>query len=75
MVRTSQAVIAIDGGYGTLTEIGFALQAQIPVIGLNTWELSIDGRADRHIIPARNAGDAVAKAFALINKNEYPVRE
>ncbi len=68
VVRTSQAIIAIDGSYGTLTEIGYALQAEIPVIGLGTWSLSIDGQAEDNIIPAKNAKDAVAKAMAQINK-------
>jgi len=68
VVRTCHAVIAIDGSYGTLTEIGYALQAGIPVIGLDTWALSIDGRADSNIIIAKNAKDAVARAMALVNK-------
>jgi uncharacterized protein (TIGR00725 family) len=68
VVKTAQAVIAIDGSYGTLTEIGYALQAGIPVIGLDTWALSIDGRAEDKIIPAKNAKDAVAKAIAQIKK-------
>ena len=50
VVKSAQAVIAIDGSYGTLTEIGYALQSGIPVIGLNTWSLSIDGQADKNII-------------------------
>ena len=57
-----------DGSYGTLTEIGYALQAGIPVIGLNTWALSIGGRADDNIIIAENAEDAVEKALALAIK-------
>jgi len=68
VVMTSHAVIAIDGSYGTLTEIGYALQAGIPVIGLDTWSLSINGQAENNIIPAKNAKDAVAKAMALANK-------
>ena len=71
VVKSAQAVIAIDGSYGTLSEIGHALQSGIPVIGLNTWSLSIDAQADSAIIPAKNAGDAVSKAVALI-KNQYP---
>ena len=66
VVRSSQAVIAIDGSYGTLTEIGYALQAGMPVIGLGTWSLSIGGKAEKNIIPAKNAKDAVAKAMELI---------
>jgi len=69
VVKSAQAVIAVDGSYGTLTEIGHALQSGIPVIGLNTWSLSIDGRADNNIIRAKNPRDAVNKAMALI-KNQ-----
>jgi uncharacterized protein (TIGR00725 family) len=67
VVKSGQAVIAIDGSYGTLSEIGHALQSGIPVIGLNTWSLSINGEADKSIIPAQNPKDAVKKAIELIN--------
>lgn len=40
VVRSSDAIIAIGGGYGTLSEIAFALKLGIPVIGINTWEVS-----------------------------------
>jgi uncharacterized protein (TIGR00725 family) len=66
VVRSSQAVIAIDGSYGTLTEIGYALQGGIPVIGLGTWSLSIDGKADKNIIAVKNPRDAVDKAMSLV---------
>ena len=69
VVKSAQAVIAVDGSYGTLTEIGHALQSGIPVIGLNTWSLSIDGRTDNNIINAKNAKEAVDKAMTLI-KNQ-----
>jgi uncharacterized protein (TIGR00725 family) len=63
VVRTSQAIIAIDGSYGTLTEIGYALQAGIPVIGLDTWSPLINGKNSCNIILAKNAKDAVDKAI------------
>jgi uncharacterized protein (TIGR00725 family) len=69
VVRSSQAVIAVDGSYGTLTEIGYALQAGIPVIGLGTWSLTNNGKAENNIVPAKNAKDAVAKAMKLIKNN------
>jgi uncharacterized protein (TIGR00725 family) len=69
VVKSSQAVIAIDGSYGTLTEIGYALQAGIPVIGLGTWSLAIGSKADKNIIPAKNAKDAVAKAIKSIENS------
>ncbi len=69
VVRSSQAIIAVDGSYGTLTEIGYALQAGIPVIGLGTWSLAIDGKADKNIIPAKDAKDAVTKALKSIKNS------
>ncbi len=39
VVRSSDAVIAIDGRYGTLSEIAIALNLGIPVIGLKTWDI------------------------------------
>ena len=70
VVKSAQAVIAIDGSYGTLSEIGHALQSGIPIIGLNTWSLSIAGQEDNSIIRAENPKDAVNKAIELIN-NQY----
>ena len=63
VVRSAQAIIAIDGGYGTLSEISYALQSGIPVIGLNTWSLSKDGQQDNSIILAQNPAEAVGKAL------------
>jgi uncharacterized protein (TIGR00725 family) len=68
VVKSSQAVIAIDGSYGTLTEIGHALQSGIPVIGLGTWEISIDGKTDNSIVIAKNPKEAVDKAMKLIQE-------
>jgi len=63
VVKSAQAVIAIGGNYGTLSEISHALQSNIPVIGLNTWSLSRNGQPDNSIIPAQNPTDAVNKAL------------
>jgi len=65
IVKSAQAIIAIDGVYGTLSEIGHALQSGIPVIGLNTWALSRNGRQDNSIIPAQSPSEAVTKALDL----------
>jgi len=37
VVRAADAVIAIGGAYGTLSEIALALRTGVPVIGLGTW--------------------------------------
>jgi uncharacterized protein (TIGR00725 family) len=65
VVKSAQAIIAINGSYGTLSEIGHALQSGIPVIGLNTWSLSQSGQADDSIIMAQNPAEAVDKALYL----------
>lgn len=38
VVRASDVLIAIAGGYGTLSEIALALKMKRPVIGLKTWK-------------------------------------
>jgi len=42
VVRASDVVVALSGGYGTLSEIGLALRIGKPVVGLKTWS-GIDG--------------------------------
>jgi len=39
VVQSSDAVIAIGGGYGTLSEIAIALKSGRPVFGIKTWEI------------------------------------
>ncbi len=68
VIKSAQAVIAIGGSYGTLSEIGHALRSGIPVIGLNTWSLSRNGQLDNSIISAQNPAEAVKKALGLITK-------
>jgi len=41
LVESADAVIAVGGGYGTLSEIAVALKLEKPVFGYRTWE--IDG--------------------------------
>jgi uncharacterized protein (TIGR00725 family) len=68
VVKSAQAVIAIGGGYGTLSEIAYALKSGIPVIGLHTWSLSRNGREDNSIIGVHDAKEAVDKAISLAKK-------
>jgi uncharacterized protein (TIGR00725 family) len=68
VVKTARAVIAVGGSYGTLSEIAHALQNGIPVIGLNTWSLSRDGKQDDSIILAENPTEAVNKALKITEK-------
>ena len=62
VVRSGEAVIAVSGEYGTLSEIAVALKLGKPVIGLDTWD-NIEG-----VIKAESAEEAVNKAFELGKK-------
>ena len=68
VAKSGQAVIAVGGKYGTLSEIAYALQDKIPVIGLGTWKLATIKSKDESIIIANNASDAVDKAIESIKQ-------
>ena len=64
VVRTADAVIAISGGAGTLSEIGFALKMGRPVVGLDTWELHKAGQPVDLVCQASTPAEAVVHALA-----------
>jgi len=67
IVRSAQAVIAIGGSYGTLSEIALALRLNIPVIGLHTWTFSRERPAERDsVIRVATAREAVDSAWSVI---------
>jgi uncharacterized protein (TIGR00725 family) len=68
VVRTCDAAIAIHGAYGTLSEIAFALRLGVPVVGLDTWSVHRNGKADPGIHVAKTPEDAVKQAFTLAEK-------
>ena len=39
VVRAADALVAVGGGYGTLSEIALALKAGKRVVGLGTWDV------------------------------------
>jgi uncharacterized protein (TIGR00725 family) len=57
VVQSADAVIAIGGSHGTLSEIALALKMQRPVFGLRTWD--IEG-----VVPCAGPEDAVERALA-----------
>lgn len=68
VVRCARAVIAIGGEFGTLSEIAFALKLGIPVIGLDTWELSKHGVVVPAVRSVTTAAAAVATALDVIGE-------
>ena len=65
VVRAADAVVAVAGEFGTLSEIALALKTGVPVVGLRTWELAKAGRAVDAFIRAESAEDAVREALRL----------
>lgn len=66
VVRCSDAIVAIGGKYGTLSEIAFALQFQKPIVGLRTWELQKSNLTENKILKAESPEDAIQKIFQIL---------
>lgn len=66
--RTSDVVIALRGGPGTLSEIALALKVGVPVVLLDGWEFLAAQPALGYTpaVHVRSAEEAVAAAFRLI---------
>lgn len=64
VAKSSHSIIAIGGSFGTLSEISFALKSGIPVIGLDTWDVS------EEIIKCETPEQAVRTAFELSSLRE-----
>lgn len=58
LVRASDAIIAVGGSWGTLSEIALAVRTGVPVVALHGWPLPEGG-------PARVADPAAAVALAI----------
>jgi uncharacterized protein (TIGR00725 family) len=66
IVRAADALIAVGGEFGTLSEIALALKAGTPVVGIGTWELAkAAGPVADPIVRVDTAGEAVALALRL----------
>ncbi len=65
VVRAADAVVAVGGGYGTLSEIALARKLGRPVVGLRTWSASLPGDDAELVRSASDPLAAVALALAL----------
>jgi len=66
VVRTADVLIAVDGSYGTLSEIAMALNLGKTVVQLGSWRLPAAGDVDPDLyIAAKDPADAVEKALAV----------
>jgi hypothetical protein len=58
VVRSADAVVAVDGEYGTLSEIALALKAGMRVAALRSWDI-------RGVLAAADPAAAVALALGV----------
>lgn len=65
VVRSADAVVAIGGAYGTLSELALAVKAGVPVVGLDTWDVRRRPDEPDPVSRAERPEDAVALALAL----------
>lgn len=63
VVRAGEAVIAIGGGLGTLSEIAHALRLKKPVVSLGSWQASSPRGENLPLSRAATAAQAVALAL------------
>ncbi|NLZ31551.1 MAG: TIGR00725 family protein [Firmicutes bacterium] len=63
IARTADALIAVGGEYGTLSEVALALKMGKPVVGLKTWKIEPPQELDRGIIHCETAAEAVEAAW------------
>jgi uncharacterized protein (TIGR00725 family) len=63
VVRAADAVVAIGGGWGTLSEIAFGVRAGVPVFGVGTWELARGGEPVAGVRAVDDPATAVSEAL------------
>ena len=64
VVASGDAVIAIGGEWGTLSEIAFARRLERPVVALRSWPLRNRTGADLGIVEAESGDEAVGVALS-----------
>lgn len=65
VVRSADALVALGGGWGTLSEIALACRAGRPVVGLRTWAPRPPEGGDSPVVPVDSPAEAVAAALRL----------
>ena len=65
VVLSGEAVIAINGSYGTLSEIAFALINDVPIVGIDTWDFDYGGHDRNGIVRVNDPIAAVEQAIGL----------
>jgi uncharacterized protein (TIGR00725 family) len=66
VARCADALVAVGGSFGTLSEIALALKIGKPVVGIETWGLYKGQKEDGSIVPAESPQEAVAAVFRIL---------
>ena len=66
IVRSARVIIAVGGSYGTLSEIAYALNLGVPLIGLGTWDIAKIDNGKTGMVMARTPEEAVEEAMKKI---------
>ena len=66
IVRAADAVVAIGGAWGTLSEIALAMRRGVPVVGVGTWQLARAGERVDGVAEAAGGAEAVELALRLL---------
>jgi predicted Rossmann-fold nucleotide-binding protein len=66
VARSADAVVAVGGEFGTLSEIALALKMNKPVIGIGTWELGRDDLDRDPIVRVNDVDEALASLRGLL---------
>jgi uncharacterized protein (TIGR00725 family) len=71
VVRAADALVAVGGGYGTLSEMALALKTGCPVVGLDAWPVPapIGGPA---VVSCPDPAIAVSRVLALARNRRDP---
>jgi uncharacterized protein (TIGR00725 family) len=72
LALTADAVIAIGGAYGTLSEIAHALNSGKPVVGMGTWGVRREGAEDSLIYRTEDPVEAVTWALEAAGATSHP---
>lgn len=59
VAKTADAVVALPGGPGTLSEVAYCLQFEIPLISLDSWDI-------KGVIKVKTAQEAVDKVTEVL---------
>ena len=66
VVRAADALVAVGGEWGTLSEIALAMKTGKPVVAVGGWELAREGRPVEGIVRADGGAEAARLALAAL---------